>query len=330
MTRLEFHRPDTLKEALEILEKFPGSRIVAGGTDLIVLMKDLLVKPSALVSLSRVKEFSRIDFNADGLHLGPMTPLWRMEKHDRIKGTFPALFQAVISLAVPPIRNQATVGGNLCLDTKCIYYNQSRVWKRALTTCFKGGGKICHVAPSGKRCLGGLVAETAGPFSIYNAVLTIASPRNVRTLPIEDFFSGDGIKPNTLAPGEVVAGIRIPLPPSGAGAAYYRFSTRKALEFSRVNLTGAICLDERGRISSARLLVGAIGPAPVEVRKSLVPLIGQVPSEKLWSETAKGVAGEAVRLSRSPRLTPHLQAVVTVNTERIFQQAWREATGNSA
>ena len=330
MAELEFHSPETLEEALDILKRIPDTRIIAGGTDLLVLMKDLLVQPKSLVSLSRIPDLARFYLNEKELGLGPMMPLWRLEKWGAAKRYFPALLQAVRSLAAPPIRNQATMGGNLCLDTKCIYYNQSQVWKRELRPCLKAGGEVCHVAPAGKRCLGASVAETIGPLSIYGAELTIASSSNVRHLPIVEFFTGDGVRPHKLTPGEMITAIRVPLPPPGWGAAYCRFANRKALEFSQVNLTGSLSLDDRGRVGSARLIIGSIGPAPVEVKASLSCLLGELPSETLLAQAAQGAAKEAMKISRSPRLSLYLQDVVTAYAERLFQQAWQQALGNQA
>jgi len=328
MAELEFHCPETLEEALERLKSFPETRIIAGGTDLLVLMRDRLVQTKSVISPARIEELTESHLNEDGLRLGAMMPLWRLEKWEEANRHYPALLQAVRSLAVPPIRNQATVGGNLCLDTKCIYYNQSQVWKRQIKPCLKAGGDVCHVAPAGKRCLGALAAETIGPLSIYGAELTIASGSNVRQIPIKEFFTGNGRRPHQLLPEEMITAIRLPLPPPHWGAAYYRFANRKALEFSQVNLTASIGLDDRGRVASARLIVGSIGPEPVEVKESLSCLVGKLPSEDLLARAAQGVAREAVKLSRSPLLTPYLQSVITVYAEKLFQQIWQQAIGN--
>jgi 4-hydroxybenzoyl-CoA reductase subunit beta len=330
MVEFEFHSPATLKEALDVLRDLPDTRIAAGGTDLLVLMKDLLIQPLSVLSLARIEDLAESDLNQNGLRLGPMMPLWRLEKWQEVNKDYPALLQAVTSLAAPPIRNQATVGGNLCLDTKCIYYNQSQVWKRQLAPCYKAGGEVCHVAPAGKRCLGALAAETVGPLSIYGAELTITSSVNVRRIPIQKFFTDDGLQPHNFSPEEMITAIQLPLPPPRSGSAYYRFANRKALEFSQVNLTGFLRLDDSGRVASARLILGSIGPAPVEVKESLSDTIGEVPSENLWAQVARGVAREAVKMSRTPRLTPYLQDVVTVNTERLFQKAWQQAVGSRA
>ena len=328
MLGFEFHAPDTQKEALDILKRLPNTLILAGGTDLLVLIKDCLAQPGSVLSLARIRDLAEFTLDKNGLRMGPMTPLWRLEKWKDAAKAYPALIQAVLCLAAPPIRNQGTVGGNLCLDTKCLYYNQSQVWKRQLRPCFKAGGDVCHVAPAGKRCLGALAAETIGPLLIYDAQLSIASSANTRCIPIADFFTGDGLRPHNLLPEEMITAIELPPPPPKSGAAYYRFANRKALEFSQLNLTGSLSLDPEGRIASARLIIGAIAPAPIEVTKSLSGMIGQVPSENLWDQAALGAAREAMELSRSPRLTPHLRDVLTANAKRLMNECWQKAMGN--
>ena len=226
----------------------------------------------------------------------------------------------------PPIRNKGTLGGNVCLDVKCIYYNQSQVWRRSLAPCFKAGGDVCHVLPAGKRCVGALAAETAGPLSLYNAEITIASNNGSRVVPIGDFFTGDGKRVHALEPSELVTSIKIPKPASGYGSAYHRFSYRKAIEFSQFNIAGAVKLDSESRIETARLIFGAIGPRPVEVKDCLSHLSGQTPTKELWAEAALKAPKEAVKLSRSPRLTSYLQDVARAYTERLLEQARNDAS----
>ncbi len=330
MREFDYHQPENLSGFLRVMEQVPEARIVAGGTDLMVLIKDLLLEPPALISLAGLKDLAGIQAHGDGLILGPMTPLWRLERSEAVSRMYPALHQAVLNLAVPPIRNQATLGGNICLDTKCIYYNQSHVWERNLPRCLKAGGEVCHVAPGGKRCVGALVAETAGPLWVYGAELTLTSSRGTRRLPIGEFYTGDGLSPHDLDRGEVVTGVYLPPPSPRSGAAYRRFAFRKALEFSQFNASAALDLDVRGRILRARLVVGAVGPAPVELQESLSPLVGQSPSSDLWTEVAQRVPGEAARLAQTPRLTPYLRDVLSAYAERLLKEAFERAQSGNA
>ncbi len=328
MRTFDFHQPQNLSDALNILERIPDTRIVAGGTDLMVMMKDLLLSPGNLVSLAGLKDLVGIHEHSDEWIVGPMTPLWRLEHSETFCRTYPALHQAIINLSAPPVRNQATLGGNICLDTKCIYFNQSHVWERNLPRCLKAYGDVCFIAPAGKRCMGALVAETAGPLWIYGAELTLTSRYGTRKIPLREFFTGDGLNPHNLARGEILTAVHLPLPPPRSGSAYRRFAYRKALEFSQFNLSTTMTLDNRGRIASARLVVGAISPSPVELQESLYSIIDHVPSETLWTEAAKKAPREAAHMTHSPRLSPYLQEVLFVYTERLFKEVFRRAQSN--
>ena len=328
MQDFDFHRPQDLSDAVDLLARIPDARIVAGGTDLMLLIKDLLLRPAALVALAGLEDLVGIEAHTDGWTVGPMTPLWRLERSEALRGMYPALHQAILDLAAPPIRNQATLGGNLCLDTKCIYYNQSHVWERNLPRCFKAGGDLCHVAPARKRCVAALVAEAVGPLWAYGAELTLTSRNGTRRVPVSAFYTGDGLKPHNLARGEVLTAVHLPSPPPRSGAAYRRFAYRKTLEFSQLNVSAAITLDDGGRIASACLVVGAIGPAPVEMKESVAAFMGQRPSEGLWVQAAEMTPREAVRLTRSPRLTPYRQEVLAAYAEHVLKEAFERAESN--
>jgi len=316
--------PESLADGLKHLSH-PGSMIIAGGTDLIVLMKDRLIQPTPLISFSKVAELSQFSQSDDGWDFGAMTPLWQLERSVEIAEQYPALNQAIAKLAAPPIRNQATLGGNLCLDVKCIYYNQSQVWPRSLAKCLKAGGEVCHVAPGGNKCFGAMAADTVGPLIIYGGQVTVYSDKGLRRLPVSSFFTGDGLRPHALEREEMVTAIHLPCPANRFGAAYFRLAHRKAIGFSHFNLTAGVKLDDRDRIQSVGLVVGAIAPRPFEIKESLSALIGKKPSAESRSLAAREAAKEARKISGSPRLTPHLQKVIPIYIERLLDQATQQA-----
>jgi 4-hydroxybenzoyl-CoA reductase subunit beta len=328
MNDYDFYRPESLSDALDLLQRIPDAGIVAGGTDMMVLMKDQLVRPPALISLSGLKDLVGINPENGGWRVGSMTPLWQMERSEVISKTFPALHQAILHLAVPPIRNRATLGGNICLDTKCIYYNQSQVWERSLPLCLKAGGDVCHVAPAGKRCVAALAAETIGPLWLYDAELELASSGGTRRVYLQSFHTGDGLTPRDLATGEMLIAVHLFPATPRSGVTYSRFAYRKALEFSQLNLSAAVGLDDQEKIVFARLVIGAIGPAPVELKESISSLLGRYPSDAPWDRVVKEAATEALRLTRSPRLTPYLREVLSASSERLFKEALNSAISN--
>jgi CO/xanthine dehydrogenase FAD-binding subunit len=176
--------------------------------------------------------------------------------------------------------------------------------------------------------LGALAAETVGPLWIYGAELTLTSGRGKRRVPLRAFYRGDGLTPHDLAVGEVLTAVDLPSPRDRFGAAYCRFAYRKALEFSQFNLTASMSLNDEGRIEAANLVVGAIGPKPVELKESLSFLVGQDPSSALWEQAAKRLGGEVVRMARSPRLTRYLREILAVYAERLLSEAFARAKSN--
>lgn len=325
MYDFEYHAPPNLLDALSVLEGNPDAQILAGGTDLLVLVKDLLIRPSHIVSLAKLVELSGIQRRNDGYFVGSMTPLWVLDRSPEIQRMYPALHRAIQGLAVPSIRNQATFGGNICLDTKCRYYNQSRVWERNLTNCIKAGGDVCHFAPSRKQCYGNLVADTIGPLWLYDASVTLRSHVRERRIPIQGLFTGDGVAPHDLTRGEVLTSIHLPPREPKSGTAGFRLSRRRALDFSSLNVAAAIGIDADDRIRAARLVVTAIGPMPIEPKESLEPLIGAKATGTLWARTAEQAAAETMDVAWSPRLTRHIQNVLTVSVSRVFREAFERA-----
>jgi 4-hydroxybenzoyl-CoA reductase subunit beta len=320
-----FHRPEGLSEALALLQQTPAVYVIAGGTDLAVLIKDRLVVPTALVDLSGIRELKGTEWSHDGLMVGSMTPLWQLERSGPLAESYPALREAILNIAAPPIRNQATLGGNLCLDSKCIYYNQSRLWERRLARCIKAGGEVCHVDPRAGVCCAVLAADSTGPLLAYDAQVEIASADHRCWAPLATFLTGDGLAPHRLGRDAILTAVHLPAPRPHRGVAYDRFSFRRALEFSQVNLTASIQVDGGSLIAGAKLIVSAIGPAPVEVAESLAPLVGAPLPDELPAEVTEGVIDECVRRAKSPRLTRHLQSVLAARTPGVLLAAYRRA-----
>jgi 4-hydroxybenzoyl-CoA reductase subunit beta len=328
INKVLFFQPDKASEGLAFLEGTPAARVIAGGTDLAVLLKDRLIDPTALVGLSRIDSLRGEHSHSDQYTIGSMTPLWQLERSDLLAGEYPALREAIHGIAAPPIRNQATLGGNLCLDTKCIYYNQSQVWERRLPHCFKAGGDVCHVDPGKRVCSAVLSADSIGPLCAYEAQIEIASVDCNRHVPVTSFLTGDGLAPHDLRPEEIVTAIHFPVPGPNQGVAYDRYSYRKALEFSQINLTAAVKVEDGGAVVEARLIVGAVGPAPDYLRESLEPLVGAPLALPLTTAVTAALVAECLAQVRSSRLTPHLQSVLAARSGIVLETAYRRAVGN--
>jgi 4-hydroxybenzoyl-CoA reductase subunit beta len=226
-----YHRPTSLAEAAAFLREHADALPIAGGTDLMPNMKHRLFTPRHLVALRGVAELHGVTVvNAAGqavaedapdavaVVIGACTTLSQLARHPLVRARFPALARAAGQVAGPQIRNQGTVGGNLCLDTRCTYYNQSFFWRQALGFCLKKDGDVCHVTRTGRKCVAAHSADTPPVLMTLGAVADLVSADGERTVPVEQFFVADGEWNTVRRRDELVARIRVPLPPAGPDA----------------------------------------------------------------------------------------------------------------
>ena len=258
-----YHRPDTVEQAISILAEHAGDAMaVAGGTDLMPNMKHRLFTPGHLVALRGLAELSGIREEGRELVIGAAETLSSVAAHSAIRTRFPALADAAAHVAGPQLRNSGTIGGNLCLDTRCTYYNQTHFWRQALGYCLKKDGTVCHVTKVGKKCVAAHSADTPPVLMTLGAVADLRGPGGVRTLSVDDFFVTDGIWNSRREPGEIVTRIRIPLPTNGLRSAYAKLRQRNAIDFPLLTVAVAADLDDEGRVASIRGVVTALGSRP--------------------------------------------------------------------
>jgi 4-hydroxybenzoyl-CoA reductase subunit beta len=265
LPRFAFLQPASLDEALDHLaEHAAESLIVAGGTDAVPNLKHRLHEPRYVVHIGRLRELHFMRHETDGLHLGPLVTLSELTRDDRVGAEFPSLAKAAGLVAGPQLRNMGTLGGNLCLDTRCTYYNQTLFWRESLGFCLKKSGTLCHVVPAGKRCVAAHSSDVAPMLIALDAEVEIASPRprgTRRRVSVDDFFVADGIHNNVLAPGEMVTGVFVPARSRGLASGYQKLRPRAAIDFPMLSVAfaarmgGASC-------ESARLVVSAIAARP--------------------------------------------------------------------
>jgi len=218
-------RPDTIQAAVAMLQDHKNARLCAGGTDLIVNMRRGLVTLDTLIDLGSVSEMQQITNDDTGLHIGAGVTLSELAQNTPHN----AITQAALAIAGPGHRFAATVGGNLCLDTRCQYYNQSHWWRKSNDFCLKYRGDTCHVSPSGKRCRAAFSGDLAPAFLVLNAEIDIAGPNGIRRIPLTDLYTGEGDIYLTLAKDEVVT--QIHLPTNKVSSTYGKIRIRGALDF---------------------------------------------------------------------------------------------------
>lgn len=283
----EYHRPESLDEAVRLLAELgDGAMLVAGGTDVVPNMKHGLHEQRHLVSLRRVPELRGIHSDQDGLRIGATETLSAIAAHADVRNGVPALAEAARHVAGPQIRNVGTLGGNLCLDTRCTYYNQSRFWRRSLGYCLKKDGDTCHVTQVGKKCVAAHSADTPPVLWALGATVELESAAGRRELLVEDFFVADGIRNTVREPGEIVTGVRIPAPEATVRMAYRKVRPRSSIDFPILTIAVVAALEDGDRIRSLRIVVSALGSRPREV-SGLEEVTGQRLDHETVEETAR-------------------------------------------
>lgn len=272
----ELLRPTTLEEALDMLaEHGDGAVPLAGGTDLLPNMKHRLLEPEVVVSLAGIDELRGIESAAGGgLRIGATTTLARIAADEGVRQAAPALAQAAGLVAGPQIRRQATLGGNVLLDTRCQWYNQTYFWRQALGFCLKKDGTVCHVVEGGSRCVAAASNDTAPPLMTRGAVLEIAGPSGRREVVLDEWWVNDGIRNHRLARGELLVAVRLPPPPAGHRGAYGKLRVRGSIDFPLLGVAVRVDLDEDGRVRAADLVATALQARPRRVAEASQALVG--------------------------------------------------------
>jgi 4-hydroxybenzoyl-CoA reductase subunit beta len=282
-----YHRPRRLDEALELLKEHAGDVLpIAGGTDLVPNMKHGLFAPGHLVALRGIHELHGIEERDGELAIGAAESLTAVASHPLVNDHLPALAHAASLVAHPMIRNQGTLGGNICLDTRCTYYNQTHFWRQALGFCLKKDGDVCHVVAGGTKCVAAHSADTPPILMALDAAVDIASADGERSLRLSDFFTADGIWNKKLERHELVTRVRVPLPSPNLRATYTKVRERKSVDFPLLSIALAVELAD-GVMESISLIVAALGAKPRIIGGLDKIAIGKKPTDDVLEEVAK-------------------------------------------
>ncbi len=284
-----YHRPISLEEALRLLDEHAGNVLpIAGGTDAIPNMKHRLLTPAHLVSLKGLPELRGIEVREGELRIGAAETLATVSRHPLVLEHAPALARAAGLVAGPQLRNMGTIGGNLCLDTRCTYYNQTQFWRKALGFCLKKDGDTCHVTKVGKKCVAAHSADTPPVLAVLGAVAELASAGGVREVPVGEFFVADGVWNSVRRPDEIVTRIRVPLPTAGMRTAFLKLRQRNSIDFPLLNVAAAAEL-EGDVVRDLRIVVSALGSRP----RALSGIDKIATGKRLDDEVIRAVADRA-------------------------------------
>ena len=251
----DFHlsRPQSAEEAVAERLATPSGRYLAGGTDLIVNMRRGLVDTDLLIDLTGIAELASLSEDETGLHIGAGVTLADLAAHPVARKHYAAIVQAAAAVAGPGHRAAATLGGNLCLDTRCLYYNQSEWWRRSNDYCLKYRGEVCHVAPTGDKCRAAFSGDLAPALLVHDAEVEIAGPDGRRRLPLAELYRDDGAAHLTLTPQELLVAVH--LPAASRRSAYKKVRVRGAIDFPLAGVAVAITDDD----TPARLKIAVTG-----------------------------------------------------------------------
>jgi 4-hydroxybenzoyl-CoA reductase subunit beta len=282
-------RPRELAAAAALAAQ-PGARVVAGGTDLIPNLRRGLGNPAVLVSLELVAALGAIERTPRGLRIGAGVTLARLAEAPELEGALAVVREAAASVAGPAHRSAATLGGNLCQDTRCVYFNQGEEWRRSTGYCLKRGGDTCHVAPQGRLCRAAYCGDLAPALIALDAELEIVAASGARrALPLAELYREDGAGHLALLPGEIVAALRLPAPAAGTRAGYAKARPRGAVDFPLAGVAMALALED-GRVTRLRVALTGTNSRPFALAGTEA-LCGRAPDGEALARLVRKQAG---------------------------------------
>jgi 4-hydroxybenzoyl-CoA reductase subunit beta len=304
-------RPRSLAEAAA-LAACEGARLLAGGTDLLANLRRGLEAPQTLVCLDRIPGLAGIEKSPLGLRIGALVSLAELAESPGIPD---ALKEAARAVGAPAHRAAGTLGGNLCLDTRCVYYNQSEEWRRSNGYCLKRGGTVCHVAPRGNVCRAAFTGDLAPALLALEAEAEIfrAQGRDVR--PLANLYRDDGARPLTLAPGEILAAVRVPARQVRSG--YAKARRRGAIDFPLAGVAIALALSE-GRVAHLRVALTGTNSSPIAL--DVTPLVGREPGPALEAALAKRVEKDVKPLRTTVGAADYRRQAAVILARRLLER----------
>jgi 4-hydroxybenzoyl-CoA reductase subunit beta len=323
LPNFEVLRPWNLDAAVTALGRYGlDAQMVAGGTDLIPSMKQGLFAPKLLLDLKGLRDLDFIRFDPElGLTIGALTTISALTVSPVIARHFPVLHAAARTIASPLLRNMGTVGGNVCLDTRCLYYNQSAFWRQSLGGCIKKEGAVCHVAPGSDKCWAAFSGDTAPALLVLGASLRLASPRGWREVALADFYANDGLVHINKGHDEIVTSIHIPAASAGWGGAYKKLRIRQSIDYPLAGVAVAMRRDRDGTCLQARVALTAVNPAPKLVTAAKA-LAGKQYDQALVEEVAADAIRTCKPLRTSASTMEYRRHMVRVFVRRALREVW--------
>ena len=312
--------PVSVADAVKLMaDHGPEAMLVAGGTDLYPNMKRRQFEPTVLVGLRGVRDLAGVrQPGAGALAIGAGTTLTAVSRHPEVRARYAALATAAGAVSTPQLRNMGTLGGNVCVDTRCNYYNQSYQWRKAVDFCMKKDGEICLVAPGSPRCWAVSSSDTAPALWSLGASVRLAGPAGERTIPISALYQDDGIQYLTKQPGDIVTEIVLP-PADGARSIYLKLRRRGSFDFPVLGVAATLHMDGEV-VRQARIVLGAVASLPREALEAARVLVGERLTPELIDRAADAAYRPAKPLDNTDMTHPYRKKMVRVYVARALRR----------
>jgi 4-hydroxybenzoyl-CoA reductase subunit beta len=312
-------RPHTLQEAVGALAKHASNiRVLAGGTDLIPSMRQKLFEPEYVLDIRHLAELKGVHRQpGEGASIGALSTLSSIEHSEFLRKHYSVLAEGAATVASPVLRNMGTIGGNICLDTRCLWYNQSLTWRKGCGFCIKKDGDLCHVAPGGTKCWAVFSGDTPAALLCLNAEIELASGSGVRRIPLSDFYTGLGDTYRKLQPAELLTRVFLPESSADYRGVYRKLRVRGSIDYP---LAGVAVVMKRsnGHVADAQIALTAVNPAPMLVKGIQQLLHGKAVDDQL-ADAAAGLAAQTAKPLTTSALTPeYRREMIRVFTKRVL------------
>ena len=318
MPELKLQRPKSIAEAATLLATEPGARLLAGGTDLVPNLRRGVERPPVLIDLAGVPHFADITFTDAGLSLGAGVTLAQLAADARLAADYPALAEAARGVAGPAHRSVATLGGNLCVDTRCVFYNQSEWWRATNDYCLKRGGTVCHVAPQGQRCHAAFCGDLAPALLVLRAEVELVSTRGTLCVPLAELYRDDGAAHLTIGREVVLARILVPAASAALVSGYRKARVRGAIDFPLAGVACAVAM-AHGALSVLRVALTGTNSRPL-VLEGTEALLGRPLDERALAALGKLVQKQASPMRTTVTASNYRRQVVAVLAQRLLRE----------
>jgi 4-hydroxybenzoyl-CoA reductase subunit beta len=280
-------------------------------------MRQKLFEPEHVLDLRQIKELKGIRETEQGIEIGALTTLHAIEHSALLRESYSVLVEAAKTVASPLIRHMGTIGGNICLDTRCLWYNQSLTWRKSCGFCIKKDGDLCHVAPGGTKCWAAFSADTPPALLCLSAEIEIASASATRRIPLRDFYTGEGDDYRRLQPGELLTKIILPRSTAGYRGTYRKLRVRGSIDYPLAGVA-VVLKRSNGDIEDIRIALTAVNPAPVLV-EGLAALMNRGQIDANAVNHAGELAVRAAKPLTTSALTPeYRREMIRVFTKRTI------------